>query len=46
VYEKAKGEEITAKFILKEFKKKYSDADINEVFGKNSDEYDTLRRVS
>ena len=31
---------------MKELKKKYSDADMSEVFGKESDEYDILRIVS
>lgn len=46
VYEKAKGEEITAKMVMKELKKKYSDTDVTEVFGKDNDEYDILRIVS
>ncbi|XP_056004849.1 UDP-glucose:glycoprotein glucosyltransferase 1-like isoform X3 [Ostrea edulis] len=46
VYEKTKGEEITAKVVLKEFKKKYSDADVNEVFGKDYDDYNILRRAA
>lgn len=32
--------------VTKELKKKYSDADMSEVFGKESDEYDILRIVS
>ncbi|XP_065924355.1 UDP-glucose:glycoprotein glucosyltransferase 1 isoform X1 [Magallana gigas] len=43
IYEKAKGEEITAKMVMKELKKKYSDTDVTEVFGKDNDEYDVLR---
>ncbi|XP_078310602.1 UDP-glucose:glycoprotein glucosyltransferase 1-like [Crassostrea virginica] len=43
IYEKAKGEEITPEMVTKELKKKYSDADMSEVFGKESDEYDILR---
>lgn len=46
IYEKAKGEEITAKMVMKELKKKYSDTDVTEVFGKDNDEYDVLRIVS
>ncbi|XP_062620063.1 UDP-glucose:glycoprotein glucosyltransferase 1-like [Saccostrea cucullata] len=46
IYEKAKGEEITAKLVIKEFKKKYADADMKEVFDKDSDEYDILRRAA
>lgn len=46
IYEKAKGEEITAKMVMKELKKKYSDMDVTEVFGKDNDEYDVLRIVS
>lgn len=46
IYEKAKGEEITAKMVMKELKKKYSDTDVTEVFGKENDEYDVLRIVS
>lgn len=46
IYEKAKGEEITAKMVMKELKKKYSDTDVMEVFGKDNDEYDVLRIVS
>lgn len=46
VYEKAKREEITAKMVMKELKKKYSDTDVTEVFGKDNDEYDILRIVS
>lgn len=46
IYEKAKGEVITAKMVMKELKKKYSDTDVTEVFGKDNDEYDVLRIVS
>lgn len=46
IYEKAKGEEITANMVMKELKKKYSDTDVTEVFGKDNDEYDVLRIVS
>lgn len=46
IYEKAKGEEITAKMVMKELIKKYSDTDVTEVFGKDNDEYDVLRIVS
>lgn len=45
IYEKAKGEEITAKMVIKELKKKYSDTDATEVFSKDNDEYDILRIV-
>lgn len=46
IYEKAKEEEITAKMVMKELKKKYSDTDVTEVFSKDNDEYDVLRIVS